>query len=106
MMVVVVNYRKAQKLDKKCSTSKSTVARPPIYDRAQPEMLSTASPGNPVSIMKPSSLLLFMQPEEKFLEEWTKVKETHLLTIFGKKQMEKNRSQSKLASKLIAIHTV
>ena len=76
-----------------------------MYDRAYPEMLSTASPGNPVGITKPISLLLFVQPDKKkFLEESTKVKETNALTIFCNKSLSKNFSQSKLASKLLAVH--
>ena len=78
-MRVVVNYRKGQKqLEKIALHVKSTLARPTIYDRAYPEVLSTASPGNPVGITKPSQLLLFVQPEKKFLEKSTKVKETYL----------------------------
>ena len=82
---------------------KSTLARPPIYDRAYPEMLSTASPGKPVGATKPSSLLLLVQPEKKFLEERKKVK-TYFLTKFGKTYIRKLRSQSQLASKLITVH--
>ena len=45
-------------------------------------MLSTVSPGNQVSITKPGSLLLFVQPDEKFLEESTKVKLTYFFDKF------------------------
>ena len=75
-----------------------------MYDRAYPEMLSTASPGNPVGITKPISLLLFVQPDKKFLEESTKVKETNVLTTFCNKSLSKIFSPSKLASKLLAVH--
>ena len=69
-------------------------------------MPSTASIGNPVGITKPSSLLFFMQPDKKFLEESTKFKETYFLTIFGNESMRKILSQRKLASKLTAVHNV
>ena len=80
------------------------LARPPIYDRAYPEMLSAASPENQVGIRNTNSLLLFVKPDKKFLEKSTKVRETYFLTIFGNKSMRKNRSQSKLASELKAVH--
>ena len=77
VMRVVANYRKGQKQLKKIVLHlKITLARPPINDRAYPEMLPAASPGNPLAITKLSSLLLFVQPDKKFLEESTKVKET------------------------------
>ena len=44
----------------------NTLAKTTIYDRAQREMLQTSTPGNPTSIMKPSSLLLFLQPDKFF----------------------------------------
>ena len=104
VMRVVVNYGKGQKQLKKIVLHpKSTLARPPIYDRAYPEMLSTAFPGNPVGITKPSSLLLFVQPDQRFLEESTRVKETYFLTILGNKPMRKIRSVE-TCIKLIAIH--
>ena len=46
----------------------STLAKPPIYDQVQREMLQTATPGNPKSIMRPSSLLLILQPVKVFWE--------------------------------------
>ena len=52
-------------------------------------MLSTASPGNPVSIAKLSSFLLFVQLDKKFLQESTNVKETSFLTVFGRKHEKK-----------------
>ena len=58
-----------------------------------------------MSITKPSSLFLFVQRDENFLEVSTKVEETCFLTIFGNKYMRENRSQLKNALKLIAIHT-
>jgi len=69
-MRVVVIYRQEQK-----QLKKSTLARPPIYDRPYADMLSTAPPGNPVGIIKRSSLLLFVLLDTKFLEESTKVTE-------------------------------
>ena len=88
-MRVVLNYREGQKQFKKIILHpKSTLARPPPHDRAQPEILSTASPGNPVSIMKPSSLLLFVQLDKKFLEEPTKVRGTYF-DNFRQKKMKK-----------------
>ena len=67
-------------------------------------MLSTASPRNPKGITKPSSLLLFVQPDEKFLEESAKVEAIYFLTIFGNKSMRKVCSQSKLALKLTTVN--
>ena len=53
-------YCKAQKwLKKTALPTKSTLAKPTIYNRPCPEMLSTASTGNPVVVMKPSSLFCF-----------------------------------------------
>ena len=78
--------------------------RQPIYDGAYPEMLSTASQGNPAGVTKLSSLLLFAQPEKKFFEESTKSGGKILLTIFGKNSETKVPLQSKLASKLDAVH--
>ena len=99
-MRVVVNYRKGQKQLKKIVLHlKSTLARPPIYDRAYPQKLSTTSPGNPVGITKPSSILLIVQPIEKSLEESRSLEETNVLTTFGIKSMRKVRSESKVASK-------
>ena len=83
---------------------KITLARPNIHDRALPEMLSPAFPCNPVGITKPSSILLFLQPDKKFMEEPTKFKGTYFLTTLGKKSKRKIRSHSKLASKLLAEH--
>ena len=111
VMTVVVNYSKGQKQMKKIVLHpKSTLTRPPIYDRAKPEMLSTASPGNSVSMTNLSSLLLFVQPDKKVFGRVAKTfpqrvpKETYFLTNFGSKSTRKVRSQSKLASKSIAIH--
>ena len=42
---------------------KTTLARAPIYDRAHPEKLWSASPGNPVGAPKHSLSLLFVQPD-------------------------------------------
>ena len=39
-------------------------------------MLSTASPGNWVGVAQPNLLLLFVQPDEMFLEESIDVEET------------------------------
>ena len=55
--------------------------------------------------MKPSLLLLFVQPDKMILEGSTNVKEIYFLTIFGKKYMRKNPAESKLAWKpIIYIH--
>ena len=105
VMRVELNYRKGQKQVKKIALHLEYLATPPIYKRAYPEKLPTASPGNPVSIAKSSLLRLFVQSDKKFSEESTKVKETLFLTKFGNKYLRKNRSQSEFASKLIAIHT-
>ena len=65
-MRVEVNYRKEEKQMKKIVLHlKSILTRALIYDRAYPEIHPTASPGNPT---KPSSFLLFVQQEKKFLE--------------------------------------
>ena len=87
-MRVVVNYRKGQKQLKKFVLQlNNALARPPIYDRAYTEMLSTDSSGNPVAITKPSALLLIVQPDKNF---WSiNVKEPYLLTIFGNKSRKK-----------------
>ena len=83
VMRVVVNYRKGQKHLKKIALHlKSTLARPRMYDRAYPQMLSTVSPGNPVDVTKPSSLLLFVQLDKTFLEQSTKVKENPFFDNF------------------------
>ena len=66
---VLVNYRKVKRQLKKIALHlESTLARPPICDGAYPEKLLTASPGNPVGVMKPGSHFLFVQPDKKSLE--------------------------------------
>ena len=66
-MGVVVNYRKGQKeLKKIVLHPKSTLARPLIYKLAYSEVLSADPRGKPVSITKPSSLLLFVQLDKFF----------------------------------------
>ena len=104
VMRLVVNYRKGQKqLERNVLHLKSTLATPPIYNRAYSEMLSTAFPGNPVCTRKPSSLL-FVQPDRKFLEESTKLEGTYVLTIFGNKSMRKiTRSQNLNQNSLLYI---
>ena len=58
-MRVLVTYRKGQKQLKIIAKHpESTLARPPIYDPAYAEKLSTASPVNPVGVIKLSSLLV------------------------------------------------
>ena len=87
----VVNYRKGQKQLKIFALHlKSTLARPPIYDGAYPEMLSTASAGNPVGIMKPTSYLLFVQLAKKSMEQSTSIKGTLVLDKFRLKIHEKS----------------
>ena len=76
-MRVVVNYREGQiQLKKIALYLKSTLARPPIYNRAYHQKLPTSSPRIPVVFMTPSLILLFEQLDKKFLEESTTVKET------------------------------
>ena len=76
-MRVVVEYRRGQKQSGKIvQHPKSTLAGPPIYDQAQPEMLSAVSQGNLVSIMERSSLLLFVQHEQNFWKESKNIKDT------------------------------
>ena len=67
VMRVVTNYRKGQKQFKKIAKHlKNTSARPPIYEREYPEKLSTASLSDSVGVTKPTSLLLFVQPDKNF----------------------------------------
>ena len=90
VMGVVENYRKGQKQLKRLAQHlKSTLARPGNYDRAYFEKLSNASPSNPVGVMKPDSLLLFVQPDRKSLEESTSLEET-LFDNFWQKIHEKS----------------
>ena len=82
---IVVNYRKGQKQLKKITLHlESTLARPPIYDRASDEKLSTASPSNSVGVIKPGSMLLFVQPHKKSLEKSKDLNVNYFLTKFGK----------------------
>ena len=75
VMRVVVYYRKGQKQLKEIAPHlKSTLARPPIYDQTYPEVLSTASPGNPLGVTKPNSHLLFAQSDKSIYEVSIKVK--------------------------------
>ena len=60
----------------------STLARPPIYDRAYPEKIWSASPWNPVGVRKPSLLLLFVQQVKKSLDESTNFKESCFFAHF------------------------
>ena len=103
LMRVVVTYSEGQKQLKEIALHlKSTLTRPPIYDWAYPEKLSTASPRNPASIMKPSSVWLFVKSNRKNSEVgkcWNQ-----FLTFFGNKSMRKVRSQSILESKLTSVH--
>ena len=104
-MRAVVNYRKGQKQLKKIALHlKSSLARPPIYDRLCPEKPSTASPGNPVGTKKLGSFLLLVQQDEKSSEESTSLERTYVETIFANKTMTKVHSQLKLPSKLTAVH--
>ena len=69
VMRVGVSYHKGQKqLIKSALHLKSTLARPPIYNKTCPKKLSTASLGNPAGIKKPSLPLSFVQHDEKSLE--------------------------------------
>ena len=104
-MRVAVNYCKGQKQLKKIAVHlKSTLARPPSYDGAYPEKLSTAFLGNPVDVTKPSLLELFVQQDKMSWEESTSLKETYFLTIFGNETMRKVRSESKRASKPTVVY--
>ena len=105
VMRVAVNYRKGQKQSKTIALYlKSTLARPPIYNRAYPEKLWSASPSNPVGVTKPNLILLFVQLDEKPLEESTSLERTYCLAIFGNKSMRKVHSEPKLESKPTAVH--
>ena len=81
----------------------STLARSSIYDRAYPKKPLIAS-RKAVGLTKRSSVLLFVQPDEKLLEELTKVKEIYFLTTFRNKSQRKIRSQSKRSAKRTAVH--
>ena len=67
---------------------KTTLARAPIYDRAHPEKLWSASPGNPVGAPKHSLSLLFVQPDKKSLEESTSFERTYFLTYSSNKHIK------------------
>ena len=99
-----VNCRKGQKQLKQIVLHLKSTPWPPIYDRAYPALLSTASAGNPVGIAKPSSLILFVQPHKNFLKQSRNIKETYLLIIFGNKYVKNFASQSKLALQLTPVH--
>ena len=49
--------QRAKTYEKDCSTFRSILARLAIFERAYPQMLSTASPDTPLTVTKPSSLL-------------------------------------------------
>ena len=68
---------------------KSTLARPPIYDRAYPEKLAIASPGNPVGVTKSSVFLLFVQQDRNSSEESISFQGTYFFDNFRKKIQEK-----------------
>ena len=94
----------AQTIGKIALNLKTTLARPLVYDRAYLEKFSTASPGNPVGVSKPSLLSLIVQQGKKFFEESASLMKTQFLTIFGNKSMQKVHSESKLVSKPSVIH--
>ena len=71
-----VKLSERAKIEKISFTSKSTLARPSIYDRAYHGKLATASSGNPVGVTKPRLLLLFVQQDKKSLKKSTSLKET------------------------------
>ena len=77
-----------------------------MYDRAYPEMLSSAPPGKAIqwALRSPFHFYCLCNRIKKFLEESTKVKETNVLTTFCNKSLTKKFSQSKRASKLLAVH--
>ena len=64
----------AKTIGKMLHNLKSTLARPPIYDRTYPDKLSAAPSGNPVGVTKPSSFPLFVQPNKSSLEQFDKGK--------------------------------
>ena len=78
----VIYCERQKELKKIVLHLKSTLARPPFHDEAYHLKPSTASPGIPASVMKPSLLLFFVQSDEKKLEE------TNFLKIFGKKSLK------------------
>ena len=83
---------------------KTTLARAPIYDRAHPEKLWSASPGNPVGAPQHSLSLLFVQPDKKSLEESTSLERTYFLTYSSNKPITKVHSESKFQLKPTTIH--
>ena len=88
VMRIVVNYREGQKQWEKIALHlKSTLARPPIQDRAYTTKPLTASPGNSVVVTKTSSLIFFVQPDKMSLVESTSLQETDFLKIFDKNTM-------------------
>ena len=97
----LVKYRKGTKQLKKIAQNpERTLARLPIYNRAYPKKLSSASPGNTVGVTKPCFLFLFVQQDKKSLEKSRNLEETYCMEIFGNKSMRKVRSESKFAPKL------
>ena len=83
------------------------MAEPPIENRAFSEMLSSASSGNPVSTMKPSSFLLFGKLDKKFLGESTLLRETYFLTILGKYFIKKTPTvETCVTTQLLAVSIV
>ena len=83
---------------------KSTLARPPFYNRAQREKLSTASPGNLMGVTKPSLLPLFVQLDVKIFGKIDKGKGNQVFTIFGIKLKRKFRSEVEIVTEPTAVH--
>ena len=107
-MRVAVNYRGGTKQLKKIALHlKSTLARPTIYDQAYHDKLSTASPGNAKDVTKHRLVLLFVEQDEKTLEEPKSLEKTNFSTNIGKKKsVGKVRPEPKIASKPTAVYIV
>ena len=87
VMRVKVNRKGQKPLKKTALHLKSTLAGSSTFNRAYPGMFSTASPRKSAGITKPSSNLLFVQPDtdKKFLEESTKVEKNTIFWQFSAK---------------------
>ena len=87
MMRVAVKNRKRQKQSKIIALHlKSALAKPATYDGEYTGKLETASPDNPVGVMKPSLFLLF---DKRSLEGSTCLK-TAIFNNFWQQRHEKS----------------
>ena len=82
--------QRAKTIEKNDRLLKSTLASPTNYHRTYPEKLSTAFSGIPVGVTKSVPLLLFVQPDKKFLKVSTRDKETYFLKNFRQINHEKS----------------